>query len=135
GAVGWVFQGFIRGPSGAPARSAGVAGMALPPLIVAAHGVLQSADCILHLAGGLFAFAFRFGLGVAGYLSDFLFQGAVGLFGCALHAIFVHAVLPFVAVPGQRHRIGLRSALVWRFRSPHHSCSESEMRTSEPKPY
>src|SRR5262249_22146953 len=24
--------------------------------------------------------------------------------------------------------------LVWRFRSPHHSCSESEMRTSEPKP-
>src|SRR5215467_12773211 len=25
--------------------------------------------------------------------------------------------------------------LVWRFRSPHHSCSESEMRTSEPKPH
>jgi CelD/BcsL family acetyltransferase involved in cellulose biosynthesis len=24
-------------------------------------------------------------------------------------------------------------ALVWRFRSPHHSCGESEMRTSEPK--
>jgi mono/diheme cytochrome c family protein len=27
------------------------------------------------------------------------------------------------------------SALVWRFRSPHHTYSESEMRTSEPKPY
>src|SRR5258706_7711339 len=26
-------------------------------------------------------------------------------------------------------------ALVWRFRSPHHSCRESEMRTSEPKPH
>src|SRR5262249_28397640 len=26
-------------------------------------------------------------------------------------------------------------ALVWRFRSPHHPCSESEMRTSEPKPH
>jgi membrane glycosyltransferase len=26
-------------------------------------------------------------------------------------------------------------ALVWRSRSPHHSCSESEMRTSEPKPH
>ncbi len=25
--------------------------------------------------------------------------------------------------------------LVWRFRSPHHSCGESEMRTSEPKPH
>ena len=25
--------------------------------------------------------------------------------------------------------------LVWRFRSPHHSCRESEMRTSEPKPH
>jgi hypothetical protein len=25
--------------------------------------------------------------------------------------------------------------LVWRFRSPHHSYSESEMRTSEPKPH
>src|SRR5262249_45076674 len=25
--------------------------------------------------------------------------------------------------------------LVWRFRSPHHSCSDSEMRTSEPKPH
>src|SRR6266404_7549274 len=24
---------------------------------------------------------------------------------------------------------------VWRFRSPHHFCSESEMRTSEPKPH
>src|SRR5262249_3018941 len=28
-----------------------------------------------------------------------------------------------------------RCGLVWRFRSPHHSCSESEMRTSEPKPH
>src|SRR5262249_7433118 len=27
------------------------------------------------------------------------------------------------------------TALVWRFRSPHHSCSDSEMRTSEPKPH
>ncbi len=27
------------------------------------------------------------------------------------------------------------AALVWRFRSPHHFCSESEMRTSEPKPH
>ena len=26
-------------------------------------------------------------------------------------------------------------ALVWRFRTPHHSCGESEMRTSEPKPH
>ena len=25
--------------------------------------------------------------------------------------------------------------LVWRFRSPHHSCGTSEMRTSEPKPH
>src|SRR5262245_9759457 len=25
--------------------------------------------------------------------------------------------------------------LVWRFRSPHHSCSDSEMRTSEPRPH
>jgi len=25
--------------------------------------------------------------------------------------------------------------LVWRFRSPHHSCRESKMRTSEPKPH
>jgi polar amino acid transport system substrate-binding protein len=30
---------------------------------------------------------------------------------------------------------GARLATVWRFRSPHHSCSESEMRTSEPKPH
>jgi cytosine deaminase len=27
------------------------------------------------------------------------------------------------------------AALVWRFRSPHHSCGESDMRTSEPKPH
>src|SRR5262249_31591313 len=27
------------------------------------------------------------------------------------------------------------TGLVWRFRSPHHCCSESEMRTSEPKPH
>jgi hypothetical protein len=25
--------------------------------------------------------------------------------------------------------------LVWRFRSPHHSCGASEMRISEPKPH
>jgi hypothetical protein len=25
--------------------------------------------------------------------------------------------------------------LVWRFRSPHHFCGKSEMRTSEPKPH
>src|SRR5262249_19301291 len=40
----------------------------------------------------------------------------------------------------KRHEIPQRSEkrlpkLVWRFRSPHHSCSESEMRTSEPKPH
>ena len=29
----------------------------------------------------------------------------------------------------------LEFALVWRFRSPHHSCGEFEMRTSEPKPH
>jgi uncharacterized membrane protein YfcA len=28
----------------------------------------------------------------------------------------------------------LSDELVWRFRSPHHSCRDSEMRTSEPKP-
>jgi hypothetical protein len=28
-----------------------------------------------------------------------------------------------------------RAHLVWRFRSTHHSCGESEMRTSEPKPH
>ena len=30
---------------------------------------------------------------------------------------------------------GIGRALVWRFRSPHHSSSESEVRTSEPKPH
>ena len=30
---------------------------------------------------------------------------------------------------------GTGTRLVWRFRSPHHSCGESEMRTSEPKPH
>ena len=30
---------------------------------------------------------------------------------------------------------GLAEALVWRFRSPHHSGGESETRTSEPKPH
>src|SRR5205823_5104699 len=34
-------------------------------------------------------------------------------------------IAPAILAPGRR--------LVWRFRSPHHSCSESEMRTSEPK--
>src|SRR5262249_43193805 len=34
-----------------------------------------------------------------------------------------------------RRLSGSLAALVWRFRSPHHSCSESEMRTSEPKPH
>src|SRR5262249_11124507 len=29
----------------------------------------------------------------------------------------------------------LGSALVWRFRSSHHSCGESDVRTSEPKPH
>ena len=33
------------------------------------------------------------------------------------------------------HGIHRARALVWRFRSPHHSRSESEMRTSEPKPH
>jgi putative oxidoreductase len=28
-----------------------------------------------------------------------------------------------------------RKTLVWRFRSPHHLCGESGMRTSEPKPH
>jgi hypothetical protein len=28
----------------------------------------------------------------------------------------------------------LTRPVMWRFRSAHHSCSESEMRTSEPKP-
>ena len=37
------------------------------------------------------------------------------------------------AVRGRR-RTG-KAALVWRFRSPHHSCSDSEMRISEPKPH
>src|SRR5262249_5222419 len=40
-----------------------------------------------------------------------------------------HVVLP---LPPSRNT---RRPLVWRFRSPHHFCSESEMRTSEPKPH
>src|SRR5262245_16329576 len=30
---------------------------------------------------------------------------------------------------------GMAEPLVWRFGSPHHFCSEPEMRTSEPKPH
>src|SRR5262249_36244857 len=104
---------------GTPARSTGVAGLALPPLlIVAAHGVLQSADCVLHLAGGLVALAFRFGLGVAGYLSDLLLHGSLRLVSRAFHAIFVHGALPFVCVAGgQRQRTCIVPRLVSRFRS------------------
>ena len=40
-----------------------------------------------------------------------------------------------VAEPDDRSLAGLRAILVWRFRSPHHSCGESDMRTSEPKPH
>src|SRR5262245_3890452 len=32
-------------------------------------------------------------------------------------------------------KIGLIRYPVWRFRSPHHCCGESKMRTSEPKPH
>src|SRR5882757_1053015 len=32
-------------------------------------------------------------------------------------------------------RLEQKRHLVWRFRSPHHSCSESEIRTSESKPH
>src|SRR5262249_14632952 len=34
-----------------------------------------------------------------------------------------------------RDFMSTRPSLVWRFISPHHFCSESEMRTSEPKPH
>src|SRR5262245_16758503 len=33
------------------------------------------------------------------------------------------------------HRMAWRQSLVWWFGSPHHFCSEPEMRTSEPKPH
>jgi len=47
------------------------------------------------------------------------------------------------ALPPQLRPVGyrinastlVRAAAVWRFRSPHHSCRELDMRTSEPKPH
>ena len=39
------------------------------------------------------------------------------------------------ASPAQQAAFGKSHALVWRFRSPHHSCREFVMRTSEPKPH
>src|SRR6185369_13210346 len=40
---------------------------------------------------------------------------------------------PGQAVPARKPYATVR--LVWRFRSPHHSCRESEMGASEPKPH
>jgi uncharacterized protein (DUF1330 family) len=37
--------------------------------------------------------------------------------------------------PTRERRIDRRRPIRWRFISPHHFCSESEMRTSEPKPH
>ena len=38
-------------------------------------------------------------------------------------------------LPGFAFSMVISEGLVWRFRSPHHSCGESEMQTSEPKPH
>ncbi len=45
--------------------------------------------------------------------------------------------LPAPILPIARHASSPTALgpLVWRFRSPHHSCGQSEMRTSEPKPH
>src|SRR3984893_9838132 len=86
-----------------PARSTGSPGWPLPPLIFSARGVFQSADRVLHLAGDLLGLAFRFGLGVAGYLSDLLLHGSLRLVRRAFHSVFVHSCLSFSFADGQRH--------------------------------
>src|SRR5262249_9362058 len=50
----------------------------------------------------------------------------------------IEDVMPVVPAAPKSLEIGDDSRhyrVVWRFRSPHYSCSESEMRTSEPKPH
>src|SRR5258708_20823733 len=52
--------------------------------------VLGAADGILHLAGGLVGLALGFQLGIAGHLTSFFLDGALGLLGRTRNTILVH---------------------------------------------
>jgi hypothetical protein len=57
------------------------------------RGARPSADCILHLAGGLVRLAFGLQLGIAGQLSGRFLDGALRLLRRALDTILVHCLL------------------------------------------
>src|SRR6476619_5921599 len=68
-----------------PRRAAG-----LGSALLAAQGVLQTADGILYLSGGLVRLSFRFQLALAGDLAGHFLDGSLGLLGRALDPILVH---------------------------------------------
>ena len=57
-----------------------------------AQRIFQSADRVLHLAGGLVGIAFSFQLLVAEDLSGGFFHGSLGLLCRTLDSIFVHTM-------------------------------------------
>src|ERR1700694_1384370 len=79
----------LNGPHARKAHSKQFTRMGKLPGLFAAHGVLQTADRVLHLALHLIGFAFGFRLLVAQDLAGPFLHFALGLLGGAFYAIFV----------------------------------------------
>src|SRR4029077_9578072 len=78
-------QRVAMSPRKSPRRGAG-----LGSALLAAQGVLQTADGILYLSGGLVRLSFRFQLCIAGDLAGHFLDGSLGLLGRAFDPILVH---------------------------------------------
>src|SRR5262249_43117841 len=73
---------------------------------------------------------------ISAFLFSLIAWTGVFLFTGMLMGMAVGLAKAGASARGASGVVGARlRALVWRFRSPHHFCSESEMRTSEPKPH
>src|SRR5476651_2740275 len=72
-------------------------------------GVLETADRVLNLAGGLLHFAFGLELAVAGHFARDFLDFAFGLLDRAFDAILVHFVRPLVT--GVEGSVGQRMSI------------------------
>src|SRR5262249_41686380 len=141
---GWIRCCAARHPPRARARRHRAAPVRLGRAGAAAGRALQVVAQGL-LAGVLAIYLFARSVSLLGASRASTFPALVPAFGIVIGYLALGEIptvyqLAGLAVVALGFRLALKHSyavlqLVWRFRSPHHSCSESEMRTSEPKPH